>query len=178
MAPADGAAWLLLLSLFAAFGEKTVRLHLAKELSCALGVVIGGCEHVLQRHAPSALPGQQANWLKCTAPSRTFLLDLLESILLQRAQAFHKLPPLAVALRQRVSRRLTVRGWGQPTLGMPAGGVAQLACRCHHTANASTLPLSNGHCPMLRAQPTWGMPQAMNCNLCRVMQEWPGAHAP
>ena len=75
---------------------------------CSVTMAIVICGHVLLLSL--APPGQQANWLKCAAPSRTFLLDLLESILLQRAQAFHKLPPLAVALRQRV------RMWGAPRL--------------------------------------------------------------
>lgn len=44
-------------------------------------------------------------WLRCPSPPRTFLLELLESILLHRSEAFHKLPQLTVALRQKVRLR-------------------------------------------------------------------------
>ena len=49
---------------------------------------------------PSA--GSSSTWLKTPPPSRTFLLDLLESVLLHRAEVFHRLPQLTVALRQKV----------------------------------------------------------------------------
>lgn len=64
-------------------------------------------------------PGSPAVWLKCAAPSRTFLLDLLESILLQRWRVFQLLPQLTVALRQEVG---AVLGQGGPACQGRWGG--------------------------------------------------------
>lgn len=73
-----------------ALGRETVALHLLSDLVtfCAYG-------ENSQKQAPPT-------WLRCPPPFRTFVLDLLESALLHRADAFHALPQLTVALRQKV----------------------------------------------------------------------------
>jgi hypothetical protein len=67
--------------------------------------------------------GKEPGWLQLSArgprPDRCFVLELMESVLLQRAEPLHRLPALAAVLRNKAGRR--VRPDAKPRTRTAAG---------------------------------------------------------